>query len=300
MIKKKKKKKKNPWNYVHISQYTRSHWPTFSASAKYSADRRKHQVLTASEQTIRYDDKTQTVHAGSFKYASWKSHWRPITTQVKDWTAKKYVSVALYMGPSQCFLKHMHWFGTSAQHGRNLHFHYNRSTAWRQRWEEQSTNFSSRHLSTHFWTFSSSHFQNRLLSSVWTHLRGVSIIVYLVWFHAIFPASQDWFQPITADVARQNYIKDVRRRKQTERESSLSYLQPSAWIFLFSHSVAAQDALPTQNMDILHPGYETQLSTIFVVHLGRAGTNPTDSTFNFISPWINMMRASVIFDHRCL
>ena len=97
---KKKKKKKNPWNYVHISQYTRSHWPTFSASAKYSADRRKHQVLTASEQTIRYDDKTQTVHAGSFKYASWKSHWRPITTQVKDWTAKKYVSVALYMGPS--------------------------------------------------------------------------------------------------------------------------------------------------------------------------------------------------------
>ena len=40
-------------------------------------------------------------------------------------------------------------------------------------------------------------------------------------------------------------------------------------------------ALPTQNVAIWYPGNATQQSTVFVVHLGTAQTNPTDSTFKF-------------------
>ena len=37
------------------------------------------------------------------------------------------------------------------------------------------------------------------------------------------------------------------------------------------------DALPTQNVGILDPGNATQQSTIFLVLLGTAQTNPVDS-----------------------
>ena len=60
-------------------------------------------------------------------------------------------------------------------------------------------------------------------------------------------------------------------------------LQPSAWIFLFSHFVAAQDVLPTQHVSVRRPGNETQQLSIFVVRSGTAGTNPTGSTFNLNS-----------------
>lgn len=47
--------------------------------------------------------------------------------------------------------------------------------------------------------------------------------------------------------------------------------------FSLGHFVAAQDALPTQDVAIRHPGNET----IFVVLLGTAGTNPILSNFDF-------------------
>ena len=85
--------------------------------------------------------------------------------------------------------------------------------------------------------------------------------------------SSDWFQPTT--------------------------LQPSACVFLFSHFVAARDALTTQHVAILRPGNETQQSTVFVVHSGTAGTNLTDSTFTFNSLIsINMMWTLVSFDQK--
>ena len=71
-----------------------------------------------------------------------------------------------------------------------------------------------------------------------------------------------------------------------QRRVSVSYLQPSAQMFLFSHFVAAWDSSPTQHVSIWHPGNETQQATIFEVCSGTAGTNPTDSTFNFNSLWI--------------
>ena len=71
-------------------------------------------------------------------------------------------------------------------------------------------------------TFSSSHFKNKLVTSVWIHLR--EIMDYLLSLHAAFPTSQHWFQPYqctsrTADVAR--WPKDVRRQEQTERETGM-------------------------------------------------------------------------------
>ena len=75
----------------------------------------------------------------------------------------------------------------------------------------------------------------------------------------------------------------------------------SAWIFLFSHFVAARDALPTQHVAIWRPGNETQQSIVFVVRLGSAGTNPTDSTFKFNSfcfIYINVTWALVSFDQK--
>ncbi len=48
-------------------------------------------------------------------------------------------------------------------------------------------------------------------------------------------------------------------------------------------SGCAQDASPTQNVTIWHSGNETQQSTHFLLRLGTARTNPTDSTFKFNS-----------------
>ena len=50
--------------------------------------------------------------------------------------------------------------------------------------------------------------------------------------------------------------------------------------FVFSHYVAARDALQTQNVEF---GNETQHSSIFLVRLQTAQANPTDSTFKFNS-----------------
>ena len=74
-------------------------------------------------------------------------------------------------------------------------------------------------------------------------------------------------------------------REGTERKGVLVShicrdLQPSAWIFLLSHFVAARDVLTSQHASMCRPGNETQQSTIFVVRSGTAGTNPSDSTFN--------------------
>ena len=56
-------------------------------------------------------------------------------------------------------------------------------------------------------------------------------------------------------------------------------LKLSAWIFLFLHFVAAQNALPTQYVTSWHLGNETHPSTVFVVCLGTAGAKSTDSAF---------------------
>ncbi len=66
------------------------------------------------------------------------------------------------------------------------------------------------------------------------------------------------------------------------------YLSLNAFAFL-----AAQDALPTQNVTSWLSGNETQQSTSFLVCLGTARTNPADSTLKFKSLCIILLWPSV-------
>lgn len=55
-------------------------------------------------------------------------------------------------------------------------------------------------------------------------------------------------------------------------------LQPSAWIFLFNILASVLRKLhQPQNVSFWRPGNDTQQSAIFLVRLGTARTNPTDS-----------------------
>ena len=106
-------------------------------------------------------------------------------------------------------------------------------------------------------------------------------INFFVSVRADFPTSQDWSQPLSArqvmaDVARGNDVKDVRKRKRTERETGVerkgvlvSRICRDTVAFcldflFFSLFVAALDAFPTLNVAISRPGTETQQSAVFV------------------------------------
>ena len=115
--------------------------------------------------------------------------------------------------------------------------------------------------------------------------------------HCILPSRHHKtdFNPLvhikqSGHVRRKN-VKDVTRQKQTNHQTNklthrktgmgrkvvLVYaeaLPPSARMFLFTQCVAA---LPTWNINIWHPGNETQQSTLFPVHLQTTRTNLTGS-----------------------
>ena len=120
------------------------------------------------------------------------------------------------------------------------------------------------------------------------------ILNFFVSMFAAFPTSQDWSQPLCArqtmaDVARGNNVKDVRRRKRTERNGekrrvSVSYLQrpccrllPGFSYFLSSLLLGTLHWPEMWLFDVLGLRLNNQPSLL--LRSGTAGTNPADSTF---------------------
>ena len=99
----------------------------------------------------------------------------------------------------------------------------------------------------------------------------------------------------TADTARRPNVKDATTPKRTEKEAETG--RKGAIVSCICREPAAfcRDSLIFSIFLLLRafhqpkmwrPGNQTQQSTIFLLRLGTAQTNPTDSTFEFSSLWI--------------
>ena len=93
------------------------------------------------------------------------------------------------------------------------------------------------------------------------------------------------------DVTRRNDIKDIRTWQKTEMET---------WMGRKGVMVSRICRDPNQSVAIWLTGNESQQSTIVLVCLCTAQTNPTDSTFTFNSVWFTVYwyeSGSVSFAH---